>query len=87
MPRKNVRALSAMSVSCLILLSLSGCGDRGPVLKVTADTSCERYRYIPASEEQIEVMTKNWQVMKPYAQQVAAHNVTYTKNCLLPKGE
>ncbi len=74
-----------MSASCLILLSLSGCASQGPVFKVTADTACEKYRHISASDEQIEVFTKNWGVMKTYAQQVAAHNVTFDKDCLAPK--
>lgn len=74
-----------MSASCLILLSLSGCGSQGPTFKVTADTSCEKYRHISASDEQIEVFTKNWGVMKSYAQQVAAHNAVFDKDCLAPK--
>lgn len=74
-----------MSASYLILLSLIGCGDRQPVFKVTADTACEKYRHISASDEQIEVFTKNWGVMKSYAQQVAAHNVVFDKDCLAHK--
>jgi len=74
-----------MFAICLILLSLTACAERAPVFKVTADTACEKYRHISASDEQIEVFTRNWVVMKPYAQQVAAHNATYDRDCLAPK--
>ncbi len=84
MPSRSVRALIAMSASCLILSSLTSCAST-PV-RVDADTYCEKARHISATDEQIAVITApaTWPIMKPYAQQIAAHNVTYDKSCLAP---
>lgn len=85
--------LSAACASLTILLLLGACGSRTE-LKVSADTYCEKARYIAATDEQLRVMgvdvgpppvivaPDTWAVMRPYAQQVAANNVMYNANCL-----
>jgi hypothetical protein len=44
--------------------------------------SCERFRHISADDAQIDVISKNWPVMEPFARQVAGHNAEYDKDCL-----
>ncbi len=70
-----------MSSACLLLTSLSGCGERPPPI-VSADTYCERAAHISADPKQIKVFQDNWDVMESYADQIVAHNVTYDANCL-----
>lgn len=69
--------------SCLLLLFLTACGSP-PV--VSGDLSCERFRHISATAAEIEIISKNYDVMEAWAIQVAEHNTEFDKDCL-PKGK
>lgn len=75
----------ALCASLLLLTSLSGCGRAEPPV-VTADTSCESFRHISATDAQIGVFRDNWSVMETYADQIIAHNMEYDRKCLPSDG-
>ena len=64
----------------IAILLLSACADKPPI--VSADTSCERFRHISATDAQIKVFADNWDVMESYADQIVSHNVEYDAQCL-----
>jgi hypothetical protein len=64
------------------ILLLAACSSKPPI--VSADTSCERFAHISATDEQIEVFKNNWDTMESYADQVVQHNIEYDKSCLGP---
>ncbi len=70
------------AAAALIFLLLTACGDKPPI--VSADTSCERFAHISATDAQIKVFADNWEVMEPYADQIVQHNIEYDKSCLGP---
>lgn len=63
-----------------IILLLAGCAEKP--LVISADTSCEKFRHISATDEQIKVFADNWSVMEPYADQILTHNAVYDAACL-----
>ena len=87
MPRKTGRALSATFAALTISVFLTSCA-AAPKIEVTADTSCETFRYLPVSDAQHDVFAENMEVMRPLAQDIVQHNRAYTGKCLQPaKGE
>lgn len=62
----------------------TGCGERQQPVIVAVDTSCEKYRHISATPEQISIIERFWSVMESWARQVAAHNKEYDGDCLKP---
>lgn len=79
----NARLSRRLCASFLILSCLGACSSP-PELHVSADTYCEKARYIAATDAQLKVIAAppTWDTMKPYAQQVAENNTTYNANCL-----
>lgn len=67
--------------AAIAILLLAGCADKPPI--ISADTSCERFRHISATDAQIKVFADNWEVMESYADSVVAHNIEYDKKCLM----
>ena len=67
-------------VAAALILLLSACAEK-PLI-VSADTSCEKFRHISATDEQIKVFADNWAVMEPYADQILTHNAVYDAACL-----
>lgn len=67
--------------AAIAILLLAGCADKPPI--ISADTSCERFRHISATDAQIKVFADNWEVMESYADQVVAFNIEYDKRCLM----
>lgn len=72
--------MSIHAAAALTILLLSACAPQLP--PVSADTSCERFRHISATDAQIKVFADNWEVMESYADSVVAHNIEYDKHCL-----
>ncbi len=70
------------SASCLLLLFSTSCASP-PV--VSGDLSCERFRHISATPFQIDIISKNYEALETFAEQVAAHNVEYDRACLEPE--
>jgi len=68
---------SRILTACLMLLSLSGCGNGGGA-RVT-DTGCEWVRPIYVSDHDIDVMSALTQ------RQILTHNETWGKNCFEQK--
>ena len=68
------------TTAAVAILLLSACADKPPI--VSADTSCERFRHISATDAQIKVFADNWDVMESYADQIVSHNVEYEAQCL-----
>lgn len=64
----------------VLAASMAACSPPPPI--VSADTSCERFRHISATDAQIRIFADNWAEMESYADQVVAHNVEYDKHCL-----
>ena len=48
---------------------------------ISADTSCERFRHISATEEQRDAIKADWGLWETFARQVADHNDTYDAAC------
>lgn len=67
----------------LLMLCLTACDKAAPPV-VSGDLSCERFRHISATEEQIGLIRQYWSVMESWARQVFAHNQEYDKDCLKP---
>lgn len=65
-----------------VLIALGACSPPPPI--VSADTSCERFAHISATDAQIKVFQDNWDVMETYADSIVAHNIEYDKSCLGP---
>ena len=63
------------TTAAVAILLLSACADKPPI--VSADTSCERFRYVSANDAQIRVFEQNWDVMESYADQVIANNMAF----------
>lgn len=63
-----------------VILLLAGCADKPPI--ISADTSCERFRHISATDAQIKVFADNWEVMESYADQIVAFNIEYDRHCI-----
>jgi hypothetical protein len=80
MPRSNGRRLTALCAAWLLLISASGCAKAPPI--VSGDLSCEKFRHISASEDQLRVFDQHWDVMESYADQIVSHNITYDAHCL-----
>lgn len=74
-----VRA-SILMLMLAVAASVAACSSPPPI--VSADTSCERFRHISATDAQIRIFADNWAEMESYADQVVAHNVEYDKHCL-----
>lgn len=72
--------LLGFALHAALILSLTACADKPPI--VSADTSCESYRYVSANDAQVKVFADNWEVMESYADQVISNNIEYTKKCL-----
>jgi hypothetical protein len=68
--------------AALLALALGACSQPPPI--VSADTSCERFAHISATDAQVAVFKDNWGVMEAYADQVIQHNIEYDKSCLGP---
>jgi hypothetical protein len=68
------------SSAWLLLASLSACAEPLPPI-VSADTACERFAHISATDAQRKVFADNWDVMEAYADQIIAHNIEYDKRC------
>ncbi len=68
------------SAAAIAILSLGACAPQLP--PVSADTSCERFRHISATDAQIKVFSDNWEIMETYADQIVAQNIEYDKTCL-----
>ena len=66
-------------VSLALTTSLSACG-KAPVI-ISADTSCERFRHISASDEQRAAIKADWGLWETFARQVATHNDVYDAAC------
>ncbi len=49
---------------------------------VSGDLSCERFRHVSASIEQIKFIEANYAIMETWATQIAAHNTEYDRDCL-----
>jgi len=80
-PTDNIRlALPSFLIPVAAILLLSACSPPLPI--VSADTSCERFRHISATDAQIKVFADNWDVMESYADQIVAFNIEYDKHCL-----
>lgn len=76
------RAAVSGTATAVAILLLTACSPPPPI--VSADTSCERFAHISATDAQIKVFQDNWDVMETYADQVVEHNVTFDKSCLGP---
>lgn len=72
--------VSIHAAAAVAFLALVACADKPPM--PTADTSCERFRYVSANDAQIRVFEQNWDVMESYADQVIANNIEYQRHCL-----
>lgn len=87
MPSRTARAWSALlalSATASLLTACSG----GTQLKVSADTYCERYTYIPVAPEAEPLFVEHIAVLRPTVVAVASNNETYSRHCLQPaKGE
>ena len=68
---------SRILTACLMLLSLSGCGNGGGVRVI--DSGCEWVRPIYVSNHDIDVMSA------PTQRAILAHNETWEKNCFEQK--
>lgn len=77
----SARSNCYVAAAATILL-LTACSPPPPI--VSADTSCERFAHISATDAQLKVYQDNWAVMESYADQIVEHNVTYDKACLGP---
>ena len=78
--RARTRGRGYLYATAAALLLLTACADKPPI--VSADTSCERFRHISATDAQIKVFADNWEVMESYADQAVAHNIAYDGHCL-----
>ena len=78
--RQWLAGLKALFGTAIAILLLTACSDKPPI--VSADTSCERFRYVSANDAQIKVFADNWAVMESYADQIIGNNLEYTKHCL-----
>ena len=74
------RCVSFHAAVALGILLVSACAEK-PLI-VSADTSCEKFRHISATDEQIKVFADNWAVMESYADQILTHNAVYDAACL-----
>lgn len=65
------------------MMCLTACASASPPPPpiVTADTSCDRFKHISATEAQIAAIKANWSLWESYARQIAAHNDAYDKRC------
>lgn len=77
-PRQTSIPIYAAAATAILLLT--ACSEK-PLI-VSADTSCEKFRHISATDEQIKVFADNWSVMEPYADQILTHNAVYDAACL-----
>ena len=48
---------------------------------ISADTSCERFRHISASDEQRAAIKADWGLWESFARSVADHNDAYDAHC------
>lgn len=48
---------------------------------ISADTSCERFRHISASDEQRAAIKADWGLWETFARQIATHNDVYDAAC------
>lgn len=79
--RRNGHAASGLFAICLMTIWLAGCGrDEPPV--VSGDLSCERFRHISATDEQIKILAPFWAQLKSWLVQIAAHNDAYDSACV-----
>lgn len=78
--RGSTIELAPRAITTIAILLLSACSPPPPI--VSADTSCERFRHISATDAQIKVFSDNWEVMESYADQIVSHNVEFDKRCM-----
>lgn len=78
--RATWRPLVGRTLACPAILLLAACSDKPPM--PSADTSCERFRHISATDAQIKVFADNWDVMESLADQLVEHNDQYDGHCL-----
>lgn len=81
MQRKAAQRLTTLFVGWLLLTSATSCADP-PV--PSADTSCERFRHISATDKQIDVLMGDEDFWGSYTDQIVSHNIEYDKACLGP---
>ena len=73
-----------MTVLCVIFLTttlIAGCAEKAPIM-VSGDLSCERFRHISASDEQIAALKPLRAILRSWLEQIAAHNTEYDKDCV-----
>lgn len=71
--------MSVAIVSLVLTMSSTSCARHEIV--ISADTSCERFRHISATEEQRDAIKSDWGLWETFARQVADHNDTYDAAC------
>lgn len=59
----------------------TSCASGSPPPIVSADTSCDRFKHISATDVQITAIKGNWPLWESYARQIAAHNTEYDRRC------
>ena len=79
-PLPHRLSLAQSGAAVIAILLLAGCAEK-PLI-VSADTSCEKFRHISATDEQIKVFADNWAVMESYADAIITHNLVYDAACL-----
>jgi hypothetical protein len=76
------RPLVGRALAYPAILLVLGCSDKPPI--VSADTSCERFRHISATEAQIKAIKENWEFWESYVDQIVEHNDQYDRQCIDP---
>lgn len=79
----HFRCVSIHAAAAILFTTMLAACSSPPV--VSGDLSCERFRHISATAQQIQLLSDHYDVMESWAIQIAEHNTEFDKDCL-PKG-